>query len=199
MKAKKSNKKKMKTSFKWVIKAFILTFILTIFFSLITEQLLKSISLPWAFFLLIMIVTIGITFDAIGLAVASSIEKPFHAMASQRILEARYAVWLIKNADVVANVCNDVIGDICGIISGAAGTIIVSTILIQNNQLSPLLISILLSGMIAAFTVGGKALGKTIAMKKNHAITYTAAKFLCAVDSKLGFRLIGDKRLRRLK
>lgn len=199
MKNNKTNKKKNKGNRSWVFKALIITFVFTIFFSLGTEQLLKTISLPWAFFLLIVIILTGIIFDTIGISVASSIETPFHAMASQRLIEARYAVWLIKNADIVANLCNDVIGDICGIISGATGTLIVSSIIERKISLPTLVVSMVLSGLIAAFTVGGKAVGKMIALKQNQRITYAVAKFLFFIDGKLGFVIIRDKRLRRFK
>jgi len=196
---KSKNKKKNKSNWTWIFKAIVISFVLTIFFSLVTEQLLDTISLPWAFFLLIIIVSIGVFFDTVGIAVASSVEKPFHAMASRRIIEAKYAVLLVKNADVVANVCNDVVGDICGILSGAAGTIIVSSIIEKKVNLTPLLVSVILSGMIASFTVGGKAFGKIIAIKRNQSITYYAAKILYAIDSKIGFVILKDNRVRRLK
>ena len=49
--------------------------------------------------------------------------RVYHAMSSKKIKGAKKAVSFKKNADKVSSFCNDVIGDICGIISGSAGEI----------------------------------------------------------------------------
>ena len=42
-------------------------------------------------------------------------------MASKKVPGAKQAIWLVKNADAVANFCNDVVGDVAGAVTGAAG------------------------------------------------------------------------------
>ena len=72
-----------------------------------------------AFIVLIGIVLIGIVFDSEIARVTVTDEKPFHSMAASKVKGAKSSLMLIRNASRVSNVCNDVVGDICGIISGA--------------------------------------------------------------------------------
>ncbi len=88
-------------------------------------------------------------------------------MSSGRIKGAKQATKLLKNADRVSNFCNDVVGDICGIISGAVGAAIVFRLLTSNPDLEKALLSAAIAGFISSVTVGGKAIGKNIALKKS--------------------------------
>jgi hypothetical protein len=45
-------------------------------------------------------------------------------MASRRMETGKKAVWLISNAEKVGSFCNDLVGDICGVMSGATGAAI---------------------------------------------------------------------------
>ena len=118
-----------KYNIKWVSMITIWTFIMAIVFSIVTEGLVKNLNILLAFIILIIIILIGILFDIIGIAVATAEEKPFHAMAANKVEEAKYAIKLIKNAGQVSNFCNDVIGDISGIVSGAIGSSIIYKIM----------------------------------------------------------------------
>src|SRR5699024_11313379 len=71
------------------------------------------------------IVLIGIVFDMLGIASTAAKEAPLHAMAAEKVKGAKEAVNIYKNADKFASFCNDVIGDISGIISGSALTIVI--------------------------------------------------------------------------
>jgi len=93
-----------------------------------------------------------------------------HSMASNKVKGSREAVRLLKSADRVSNFCNDVIGDICGIISGSIGAIIVFMILVSNPTLENALLSAIITGFISSLTVGGKAIGKNVAIKKSEFI-----------------------------
>ena len=84
---------------------------------------------------------------------------------------------LLRNAERVASVCNDVVGDICGIVSGATGAVIV-TQLQRALSLQSVLISVGVTALISGMTIGGKALGKTVAIKKSTQVVYWAGRFL---------------------
>ena len=101
--AKKEEKIYIKYNFRWVFLISIWTFILAAFFSVISENVIKNINTLMAFIVLIFIIFIGIFFDAIGIAVTAAEEKPFHAMAANRIEEAKYAIKLVRNASQVSN------------------------------------------------------------------------------------------------
>ena len=113
----------------------------------------------------------------IGVAVQSADEAPFHSMNSRKVKGAKEASNFIKNADKFSSFCNDVIGDICGIISGTAGSIIALSIAKKYN-LDNILVTLFITGLISALTIGGKAIGKKIALKKGDKIVHTLAKIL---------------------
>ncbi len=192
-KLKKKKEKKIRLyNLKWVILITIWTFFLAVGLSLISEIVLKNTTLGLAFIILIIIIFIGIFFDLIGIAVAAAREKPFHSMAANKINGALYAIKLVKNAGSVSNFCNDVIGDICGIISGAAATIIVIQIT-KIGSFNETILSIIFSGIVAALTVGGKAIGKEIALKKSKEIVYSVGKILYYVNKNLGLDYLNKK------
>ncbi|WP_432400775.1 hypothetical protein [Wukongibacter sp. M2B1] len=190
---KKSNKLAVglkKYNIKWVVNITIITFLLAVFMSFSSEALLRNASVSIAFLILIIIVFIGIVSDLIGIAVATADEKPFHAMAAKKIDAARYSIRLIKNAGPVSNFCNDVIGDIAGIISGAAGAIILVQVSKVYSGINTAVYSIVLSGLVASITVGGKALGKEIALKKSKEIVFYVSKVLNWLNIKLKIDLL---------
>jgi len=126
---------------------------------------------------------VNIFFDIIGTSVTAAEEKPFHAMASRKIFGAKQAIRLIRNADKVSNVCNDVIGDICGIISGAAGAYIIIRII--GSQSNTTVAELIMTGLITALTVGGKALGKTIALRNSNYIIYKVSVIISFIKERL--------------
>ena len=148
-----------------------LTFTIAMLFSYIFEVLLSDVPLLIAFFLLVVIIIIGIFFDGIGNAVVAVDEVSFHAMAASKVKGAKESISLIRNAPMVANLFNDVIGDICGIISGSTSTAIVLSIE-QGFGIKSVLLSIAMSGFVAALTVGGKAVGKSFAIARARYIVY---------------------------
>lgn len=179
---------------RWVLIITIWTFILATSVSIVSESILRNFNITMAFISLIVVVIIGVFFDIIGIAVTASDEKTFHSMAANRIKEARYAVKLVRNAGRVSNFCNDVIGDICGIISGAAGTIIVMKLVGQYGFTKITLISVIMSGLIASLTVGGKAIGKEFAINKSDRIIFLTAKIIMVLDTKLKIDVLPDLR-----
>lgn len=164
MSKKDENNFSRKYNLKWTIMVTILTFIMAMVFSIITESLVKNLDILLAFIILIIIIFIGIFFDIIGIAVTTGEEKPFHSMASNKVEEARYAIRLVRNAGQVSNFCNDVIGDISGIVSGAIGTTIIYKLINIYGINNGMLLSITITSLVAALTVGGKAFGKSLAI-----------------------------------
>ena len=148
-----------------------LTFVIAMLFSYIFEVLLADVPLLIAFFLLVSIIIIGIIFDGMGNAVVAVDEVSFHAMAASKVKGAKESIILIRNAPMVANLFNDVIGDICGIISGSTATAIVLSIE-TGFGIQSVLLSIAMSGFVAALTIGGKAVGKSFAIARARYIVY---------------------------
>ena len=181
---------------KWVILITVWTFFLASGLGFISEVVLRNVSVLIAFIILIFIVLIGIFFDLIGIAVATAREKPFHSMAANRIKGSKHAIILIKNAGPVSNFCNDVIGDICGIISGAAGAIIILQIISMGGINTPLY-GIVLSGFVAAVTVGGKAVAKEIALRQSKEIVFTVGKIFYYIDIHIGLNILAKAKSKK--
>lgn len=135
-----------------------------------------------AFVVLLIIVFLSILFDMLGMAISTASEAPFHAMATRRIRGAKESIRIIRSAQQLSSLCNDVIGDIAGIISGAmTGAIVVSVaaMLKMNSDV----LSLLLAGVVGALMIGGKAAGKGIAMLHNNTIVFILGKivyYVCA-------------------
>lgn len=173
--------KQNKAMVKWVVTIFFVTILVSGIISLISDELMERSSIGVAFVILLSIVLIGILFDIIGVAVTSADETPFHAMASRRVIGAREAIRLLRKAERVSSICNDVVGDICGVVSGSASAAIAVQIL-ENFELSwPDVVSLLMSALVAALTVGGKAIGKTFAVNSSTKIVHFVGKVIYMV------------------
>ena len=116
---------------RWVVTVFLITVVISGIISLVSDEVMDSSSLPVAFLILLAIVMVGIIFDIIGMAVASADEKPFHSMAARKVPGSQEAIRLLRNAERVSSICNDVVGDICGVVSGSASATIAALILTQ--------------------------------------------------------------------
>lgn len=167
----------------WIFVIVILSFFLSISMNVISTSLMPENNLIIAMVILLVLILIGVVFDIVGVAVAAAEETPFHSMASRQVKAAPQAIWLIRNADKVSNICNDVIGDIVGIISGV-GTSVVSAAIVRMYNFDGVVVSLLLAGLVASLTIGGKALGKGIAMSKCNSIIYTVAKVISVFSKK---------------
>ncbi len=159
----------------WVIKAFVITFFLAVIISGISNVIVENCDFIVLLIITFIIIIIGIIADIVGTAVLTANESTFHAKASNKINGAKESIRLIKNASNIANFCNDIVGDICGIVSGSMGAMIaVSLAKYINNTLSALLISAIISSIM----VGGKAIGKNIAVKKSDEIIFIVGKIM---------------------
>ena len=147
----------------WPLIVTILAFTISLLFSFMSESIMPKVGIIVGIMILILFIFIGIIFDMIGVAVTSSNEEPLHAMSSKKIKGAKKAVSFKKNADKVSSFCNDVIGDICGIISGSAG-VSVARGLASTFNLNIFYTGLIVTALIAALTIGGKALCKRIAI-----------------------------------
>ena len=175
----KLNKSKNKKSWVWPIIIFISAISLSLLFGIASELVLSKSTIVISTIVIFVFITIAILTDMVGLAVASSNIEHFTAMASRKVKGSKQALSLIKNADKVSSVLSDVIGDVCSILSGAAGASIVAKIAIDNGgDFMSILIPSLVAAIIAGLTIGGKAMFKRIAIKHANAITLSFAKFV---------------------
>jgi len=175
-------KRERKKMIKWVISIFFITILISGCISLISDEVMANSSLAVAFVILLAIIFLGIVFDIVGMAVATADEKPFHSMASRKVPGAHEAIKLLRNAERVSSICNDVVGDICGVVSGSASATIATLILMNVEVGWPRGISLIMSALVAGLTVGGKAIGKNIAVKYCTAIVHLVGRIIHTVS-----------------
>ena len=169
----KGRKRQMR---RWALTVLLASFFITALLSLASGEIIETLPMFASIIVLILFVSLGIVFDIIGLAVATADITAFNSMAARRLKAGRKAVWLISNTEKVSSVCNDVIGDIAGVVSGATGAAIAAQLFSASE--AEFWLSLMLTSLIAAMTVGGKAAGKSIAMRCSTNIVFLTARVL---------------------
>ncbi|MGI5877679.1 MAG: hypothetical protein ACOX7W_03605 [Christensenellales bacterium] len=162
----------------WIVRVVLITFFLAFGMSAVAEYIEEAVPIWAAVFVLLFFIGLGILFDIVGIAIASAEETPFIAMSAKKVRGASLSLRLLKRADRMSNFCNDVVGDVCGIVSGAMGAYIALWLSRMVAKDAALLIAILVSSVIASLTVGGKALGKKVALARRREIVHAAGRAL---------------------
>lgn len=162
---------------RWAVEVFFIAVALSAVLSLASDRALNGAGLIAAFAVLLAFVLLGIFFDVIGVAVTAADEKPFHSMAARKTPGAREAISLIRRADKVSSFCNDVVGDICGIIAGSTVAVIVVRAQAAFG-VSAMVTSLLMTALASGLTIGGKALGKSFAIARSTQVLQLVGRFL---------------------
>ena len=163
---------------RWVVTIFIVTIFISGTISFVSDWIMEASSIAVAFLILLAIVLLGIVFDIIGVAVTSADEKPFHSMAARKVPGSMEAIRLLRSAERVSSICNDVVGDICGVVSGSASATIAAQVLRSFDFTWPQVVTLLMSALVAGITVGGKAVGKTFAINSCTEIVSAVGKII---------------------
>jgi hypothetical protein len=180
--AKKSSKRIQSNGRKkWIFTILFWSIVISSSISLISNVVLKGVNIIIACIVLALIIIIGVIFDIIGIAFTAADETPFHAMASKKIKGAKTAIKLIRNADKVSSFCNDVIGDVCGIVSGSAGAIIVVKLLDRFQSLNSAVMGVVVGTLIASATISFKSTGKSYAIKNSYNIVRRVSRILYVI------------------
>ena len=178
-----SIKRERNKTIRWVITIFFVTMLVSGAISFVSDIIMEASTIWVAFLILMVIVLVGIIFDIIGVAVTSADEKPFHSMAARKVPGAQEAIHLLRSAERVSSICNDVIGDICGVVSGSASATIAAQV-IQKMEFSELaVVSLIMSAVVAGLTVGGKAIGKTFAINSCTSIVTFVSRLIYSLKN----------------
>ncbi len=169
-------KKEKNSPVRWSMTILFGSFFLSMVFNALSETVLLNVGNLVAFFVLGAFVLIGIIFDIFGVATTTASEKPFNSMSAKRVAAAKEALWLVKNAEKVSSICNDVVGDICGIMSGSTAAVIIATLPFSGT--TGFIVSLVITAFVAGITVGGKAFGKSFAISKSNEIVFFMAKVI---------------------
>lgn len=187
----------LKHSVRWSVLIFIVTFALAAVFSVVSTSMLEGVGWGIGMVIVLLLVLIGVFFDMMGLSAAAAKETPFHAMASEKVAGAKQAIAIVRNADRFSNFCNDVIGDMTGVISGSATAIVVTNLLYSMDADSAVIktvTSVVFTGLVSALTVGGKALGKSFAIHYATPIVLLIGKCFYVLETKFNITLFTVKR-----
>ena len=174
-------KQKKTNNNSWVIFIAITTFILSLLFSFISNTVIANLNIILGIIVLILVILIGVIFDLIAVAVTVGNEEDFHAQASKKIKGATTSIKMIRNSAKVSNFCADVIGDICGVLSGAISAMIAFKLTENYGMISSL--QFIFSAIVSSLTVGGKAFTKEIAKKNSTKIITFISNFI-KIDEK---------------
>lgn len=174
-------KSKKHSNWRWVVTIFFVTIAISSTISFVSSAVMERASIVVATLVLLFIVALGIVFDIIGVAVMSAGEKPFHSMAAKKRRGAAEALALLRNAEKVSSFCNDVVGDICGVVSGSASAVIAVKAL--SSFTSESVGQLIMSALVAGLTIGGKACGKGIAMRQATRVVFLVSKPIYYIKS----------------
>lgn len=158
----------------WIGKVLLWTFFLSLFFNGVSQSLMERVGLVGSLGILLFIIATGVVFDIIGVAATAAKMGPLNAQGAKKVAGAKQAIKLASNSQRVASFCNDVVGDICGIISGSAAAAIVFSV--PFKTFSQRYIITVAMALVASATVGFKGLGKTIAIKRSTEILMIVGK-----------------------
>lgn len=174
---KKEKIKKERVDIKWIFIIVIIAFVLSFCLSYISQSTIPKVSLVVGIIITLLFIFIGVLFDIVGVAVTSADEAVFHSMNSRKVKGANIAVKFKKNADKVSSFCCDVIGDVCGVVSGTASAAI-TALLVVKFKFNPVLVGLIVTAIVSSLTIGGKAIGKSFAINKSEVILYAFSKFV---------------------
>lgn len=179
----------------------VITLVLAAIFSVVSTAILSGVGWGIGMVIVLFIVLLGVVSDTIGVAATAANEKPFHAMAAEKLPGARQAVLITRNADRFSNFTNDVIGDIAGIISGTASAYVVLQLALQmgyqDGSSFQIAISVLFTSIVAALTVGGKSVGKTLAIQFSTEIIYHVGRLFYLLEVKLKITIFKGKKRKK--
>ena len=162
---------------RWILTILIISFIISFLLSFVSEITVPNFNLVIGVIVTLLFIILGILFDIIGVSVTTSDEKVFHSMNSRKVKGANIAVLFKKNSEKVSSFCCDVVGDICGVISGSTA-VTISTLISKATSVNLFFMTLLTTAIVASLTIGGKAIGKSFAINKCDIILYKFSKFV---------------------
>jgi CBS domain containing-hemolysin-like protein len=168
---------KKTTNLKWLIKIIVISLVASVVFTFASTEILGRTGYIMSFAILAVFIIVGIVFDVIGIAATAANEAPFNSMATRRQRGASESLRLVKNANKVTCYCNDVIGDVTGIVSGTTAALIAARLMNGFNTES-ILFPLVITAIVTGLTIGGKAIGKTLAFNKSTEITFAVGRLL---------------------
>ncbi|MEJ6950113.1 hypothetical protein [Natronospora cellulosivora (SeqCode)] len=163
--------------------------------TLISQTTVEYVALLPAVLILLIVIFVGIISDMVGVAATVAKRETFNAKAAKKVFGASNTLFLLNHSERVASLMCDIVGDICGTVSGAIGIVIVLRI-VNSWGGSQTVINLLIIAMVSALTVGGKAFFKTYGIRKADEIIFFVGRILASfqyIARTIGSNLRGEK------
>ena len=161
--------------FRWAFKTFILSICLSIVFSVISQSLFPHLSVIMSIFIIVFFVALSTLFDMIGVAVTSAELQNLKEYEKHKAFDT--ATKLVQNTEKISSFCGDVVGDICGILSGAGGVSLALSMNITEPNVY-FIVTCLISSLIAGLTIFCKAIFKSYAVSNAEKVVIKTATIL---------------------
>lgn len=139
---------------------------------------LQTVDVLTAVLFLVGVIAIAIIADIVAIAATAAKDVPFNAMASDRVPGAQEALVIVRNAGRVNSIFGDIVGDIAGTISGVVATPLIFLLSDMYPGIPSVLLSAIVIGVIAFFTIGGKAAEKDFAVRKSTTVILWVGKII---------------------
>lgn len=124
---------------------------------------------------ILLVVLVGVASDIVGVSATRARETPFIARASKRIPGAREGLYLVRHADAVATIMLDLVGDLCGTVSGA----LAAGIVLEVSRAKAIAFeTAVVVGIVSGLTIGMKALAKSFAVRRAEGVIIAAGRIL---------------------
>lgn len=166
----------MKESLKSALSIGMMGFIVAVIFSGPVGTILQEVTPLTAAFIIAATIALAILADIFAIAATVSDAAPLNAMATDRVPGAKEALIIVRNASRVNSIFSDVIGDVAGTMSGVVATPIIYGIRDAYPGVPSSVASMLVIGLVAFFTIGGKAAEKSFAVKASTSIILWVGK-----------------------
>ena len=184
-------------SWKHLVVVFIGSFVIAAIVGMGSELLMRRAASLWlAALFLLTVIGVHIVFDVVGIAATAATEAPHHARAANRVKGARQTVYLVRHADLVANIANDVVGDVTGTLSGVMAASIVIDIIRYYPTLGAkeIWLTTFILALVASITITGKAVGKSVAIQDANKVMAWVGSAIATVEQITGWNLTGQKK-----
>lgn len=167
----------------WALKISLITFGVGMVVGFSSNIASSESGLVVASLVIAFLLVVSALMDGLGVAVASCKLAEVNSVRCNNAKIRGLAEKMVKNAERVNNICNDVIGDVCSVLSGACGAEIVIELMRFIPDELNLLTAVTVSSFLAALTVGSKALVKSIAINKSAEFVVYSASVMVKVMS----------------
>ena len=173
----------MKNSVRWAFKALVLSVSLSIVFGMFSQSLFPTMPAFLSVLIIFFFIIVSVLFDMIGVAFTTMSKSDLNGFSEPDSHLFETLSRLFENKDKISSFCGDIVGDICGILSGAGGVSLVYNMNFLDMNVN-FIATCITSSVIAGLTIFGKAIMKGYAVQNCKKVAYLTAKIIYSFQIK---------------